>query len=113
MSQRRSGCAVAVLDGRLYAIGGHDGPAVRKSCEMYDPSANQWHQVSDMIIARRNAAVAVKDGQIYVVGGDDGQSNLSSIEIYNPQQNSWSLLTQQMTVGRSYAGAVILEKNWS
>ena len=33
MSQRRSGAAVAMLDNMLYAIGGHDGPDIRKSVE--------------------------------------------------------------------------------
>ncbi len=33
MGQRRSGAAVAVLDSIMYAIGGHDGPDIRKSVE--------------------------------------------------------------------------------
>ena len=33
MGQRRSGAAVVVLENMLYAIGGHDGPDIRKSVE--------------------------------------------------------------------------------
>ena len=46
---------VGVLEGRLYAVGGHDGPLVRKSVEMYDPELNKWSPVADMHLCRRNA----------------------------------------------------------
>lgn len=44
-----------MLNGQLYAAGGHDGPLVRKSVEMYDPGANAWRPVCDMNMCRRNA----------------------------------------------------------
>lgn len=49
---------VGVLKGLLYAVGGHDGPLVRKSCEVYDPATNSWRQVADMNMCRRNAGEA-------------------------------------------------------
>lgn len=49
---------VGVLKGLLYAVGGHDGPLVRKSCEVYDPASNSWRQVADMNMCRRNAGNA-------------------------------------------------------
>lgn len=51
---------VGVLKGLLYAVGGHDGPLVRKSCEVYDPATNTWKQVADMNMCRRNAGELVK-----------------------------------------------------
>lgn len=67
-------------------------------------------QCADMIVARRNAGVVSLNGFLYVVGGDDGQSNLSSVEVYDPRMNSWSLLPSTMSIGRSYAGVCILDK---
>lgn len=55
MGVRRSGAGVGVLDGVLYAVGGHDGPEVRNSVEAYRPSAGVWTSVSDMQMCRRNA----------------------------------------------------------
>lgn len=55
MSARRSGAGVGVLDNLLYAVGGHDGPIVRKSVEVYDPAQNTWKAVADMETCRRNA----------------------------------------------------------
>ena len=46
---------VGVLDGLLYAVGGHDGPLVRKSVEVYNPELNMWVPVADMHLCRRNA----------------------------------------------------------
>lgn len=51
-----------MLKGLLYAVGGHDGPLVRKSCEVYDPSSNSWRQVADMNMCRRNAGNAGRAG---------------------------------------------------
>jgi len=55
MSSRRSGAGVGVLDGILYAVGGHDGPLVRKSVEAYNPELKTWTQLADMALCRRNA----------------------------------------------------------
>lgn len=44
-----------MLDGILYAVGGHDGPLVRKSVEAFNPETNKWTLVADMAFCRRNA----------------------------------------------------------
>lgn len=64
-----------------------------------------------MNIGRRNASAVAYNGQIYVIGGDDGQNNLCSAEIYNPKMNSWSCLTKFLNVPRTYACAVIIDKD--
>ena len=46
---------VGVLDGVLYAVGGHDGPLVRKSVECYRPDTGLWTPTADMHTCRRNA----------------------------------------------------------
>lgn len=101
---------VGVLDGILYAVGGHDGPLVRKSVEAFDPISRTWTTVSDMALCRRNAGVVAMNGLLYVVGGDDGCSNLSSVEVYNPKTDSWTMLPSCMGIGRSYAGVAIIDK---
>lgn len=59
-----SSSGVGVLKGLLYAVGGHDGPLVRKSCEVYDPASNSWRQVADMNMCRRNAGEKVFSSDI-------------------------------------------------
>lgn len=82
MTARRSGAGVGVLDNVLYAVGGHDGPSVRKSVEAYSADTNSWMPVAEMSFCRRNAGVVAHNGFLYVVGGDDGVSNLSSVEVF-------------------------------
>jgi kelch-like protein 2/3 len=110
MISRRSGAGVGVLDNLLYAVGGHDGPIVRKSVEMYNPATNTWTCVADMSTCRRNAGVVAINGLLVVVGGDDGSCNLSSVEVYNPQKNEWNFLSSSMVVGRSYGGVAVCDK---
>ena len=59
MSARRSGAGVGVLGHTLYAVGGHDGPLVRKSVECYSAENDQWKAVSDMNYCRRNAGMVM------------------------------------------------------
>ncbi|XP_061686424.1 kelch-like protein 2 isoform X2 [Syngnathoides biaculeatus] len=116
MSTRRSSVGVGVvngvgvLKGLLYAVGGHDGPLVRKSCEVYDPASNSWRQVADMNMCRRNAGVCAVNNLLYVVGGDDGSCNLASVEFYNPNSDKWTVLPSCMSTGRSYAGVTVIDK---
>lgn len=44
-----------MLDGILYAVGGHDGPVVRKSVEAFNPETQTWSPVAEMTLCRRNA----------------------------------------------------------
>ena len=44
-----------MLENILYAVGGHDGPLVRKSVESYNPDTGKWSPVADMALCRRNA----------------------------------------------------------
>uniref|UniRef100_A0A8C6WJM5 Kelch-like family member 2 n=1 Tax=Neogobius melanostomus TaxID=47308 RepID=A0A8C6WJM5_9GOBI len=119
MSTRRSSVGVGVVNGEynshaqaMFTIccGGHDGPLVRKSCEVYDPASNTWRQVADMNMCRRNAGVCTVNNLLYVVGGDDGSCNLASVEFYNPSTDKWTLLPTCMSTGRSYAGVTVIDK---
>ena len=42
MSSSRSTAGVAVLNGRLYVVGGRDGNVCHFSVECYDPHTNKW-----------------------------------------------------------------------
>lgn len=52
MGTSRSTVGVAVLDGKLYAVGGRDGCSCLNSAEAYDPHTNKWTFVSSMIHRR-------------------------------------------------------------
>jgi len=55
MRVSRSGVGVGVLDGVLYAVGGHDGLKLLRSVEAYKPSTGVWTTIADMHLCRHNA----------------------------------------------------------
>lgn len=59
MTCKRSGAGVGVIDGILYAVGGHDGPVVRDTVEAFDPNTNRWELVASMSFSRRNAGIRI------------------------------------------------------
>ena len=52
MATARAHLTVAVLDGKLYAVGGEDGDDYLSSVERYDPTSNAWEAVAPMAMAR-------------------------------------------------------------
>ena len=70
MATARCTFAVAVLDGKLYAVGGYnldDGNL--SSVERYDPALDVWEAVAPMAVRRIAFGVAVLGGKLYAVGG--------------------------------------------
>jgi len=104
MNTRRRGVAIGVLNGKLLAVGGHDGKRCLSSVESYDPETDTWSPVADMTVPRYGAGVAVLNGFLYCVGGRSSRVE-KIVEKYNPDTNSWSLVTK-MNHSRTYAGVV-------
>lgn len=55
MCGRRRGFGVGVLDGVLYAVGGHDGLNCLSSVEAYSPTTGVWTTIADMNFTRLRA----------------------------------------------------------
>ena len=107
----RSGFSTAVVDGKIYLIGGtpfqnRRGPYGLSTVEVYDPKTNRWEQVADMPTPRTSTETAVINGTIYVCGGYNGIDNraanlkfLDIVEAYDPQKDTWTK-KQGMSVAR-------------
>ncbi|XP_050406648.1 kelch-like protein 18 [Patella vulgata] len=107
MSTMRSRVGVAVLDGKLYAIGGNDGAERLNTVEVFEPEKKQWRKVAPMNCKRSAQGAAALNGQLYVCGGYDGVSSLKSVEIYDPKTDVWAMITQMQKL-RSAAGLAVL-----
>ncbi|MCH8042003.1 MAG: hypothetical protein IH977_16940 [Nitrospinae bacterium] len=77
----------AVVDNKLYAIGGVVSGPHLTTVDRYDPSSNSWDSRANMPTGRSDGDAAVRDGKIYVVGGSAGGR---VIEVYDPSTNSWN-----------------------
>ena len=111
LSTQRTGFSTAVVDGKIYLIGGtpfqnRRGPYGLSTVEVYDPKTNSWEQVADMPTPRTSTETAVVNGTIYVCGGYNGIDNravnlkfLDIVEAYDPQTDTWTR-KQGMSVSR-------------
>ena len=104
MAEVRHSHAMAVLDGKLYALGG----IYLSSVERYDPAVDAWEAVAPMATARDSLATAVLDGKLYAVGGwnDDG-GLLSSMERYDPATNAWEAVAPMAEAREAHAVAAL------
>jgi len=86
MSVAREGVASAVLDGKLYAIGG----VGLTSVEIFDPSVGTWSAgVSLPNVVHRGGAITVDD-KIYLIGGRITDQDIDKVYCFDPLTNQWS-----------------------
>lgn len=94
----RQGLGVAVVDGKIYAIGGQNdwiSPFLDTN-EMYDPATNTWTSKTSMPTPRRNFAIAVYKNKIYCISGESGYNpeGVTPVytdvnEVYDPATDMW------------------------
>ncbi len=119
MPSKRGAGAAAVVNGKIYVIGGvevvpgskdgviHLGHNAWPSHavgtnEEYDIATNSWRERSPMPTARNHLAVAAVGGKIYAIGGRLGSgfsitaSPTDLVEEYNPATNIWGNVMARM-----------------
>jgi len=92
MPTARSGLGVAVVDGKIYAIGGFTSNYLGTN-EMYDPETDTWTTKASMPNPRRRFAIAVVENKIYIIGGADPNGFSSVNQVYDPATDTWETLT--------------------
>ena len=90
----RTDLGAAVIDGKIYAIGGYSGSLLSR-VDAYDPATHAWERRADLHTARRSFAVGAIDGKIYVAAGMaftdyNAVTWLTSTEVFNPAANTWT-----------------------
>lgn len=89
--EKKSGVALATVNGKIYSIGGLKNGSSIKTVEEYNPLTNTWIRKNDLNIPRHRASAAVLNGKIYVTGGTSAGSPTTSVEIYDPEKDEWTL----------------------
>jgi len=117
MPTARSGLGVAVVDGKIYAIGGQNGEGVLNITEEYDPITNDWTTKTSMPTARSDFGIAVYQDKIYVIGGTIGsgiawgESLLTgATEVYDPATDTWTTKTSMPTPRQGLEANVVSDK---
>lgn len=81
MNLNRSRVAVAVLNGRLYTIGGYNGLERLATVEYFEPSSKRWQKVCPISKPRSALGLAVLNNRLYVCGGYDGFASCDTVEM--------------------------------
>jgi len=101
MPTAREGVGAAVIDGKIYVIGG-DGDDERSLSlvEVYDLKQRTWSTAPPMLARRRDPAVGAVHGLIYVAGGYvENRQILNSVEVFDPRTQTW--YSKQLTTRTS------------
>jgi hypothetical protein len=102
MPTARAFFGVAVVDGKIYAIGGAGGVN-----EAYDPETNSWMTKKPMLTPRTSFAIATYENKIYCIGGYDNGTRTAINEVYDPATDSWETKSSMPTArSQLRAGAV-------
>ncbi|MFC1627656.1 Kelch repeat-containing protein [Gemmatimonadota bacterium] len=91
----RSTAASAVIDNKLYVVGGTDRKLRHKPVynvlEVYDPVTDTWTAKAPMPTKRWGSGAAAVNGKLYVFGGVQSTKFFFNImEIYDPATDTWS-----------------------
>jgi N-acetylneuraminic acid mutarotase len=126
MPTKRGAAAAAVIDGKVYVVGGAttpagtDEPAVLPgrphlavgTVEEYDIATNTWRQRRPMPTARNHLLVGAVSGKIYAIGGRIGAafiglaSDTDVVEEYDPTADLWRIKARMPTARSAIAGGV-------
>jgi N-acetylneuraminic acid mutarotase len=101
----------AVVDGKIYVIGGAPfSGGFTAVVEEYNPATDTWTRRADMLTARQGVVAAAVDGIIYAIGGSFREADieiLSAVEAYDPARDTWTRKADMPTARRSAGTAVV------
>lgn len=100
MHHPRGHVAAAVLDGKMYSLGGdhgHDATQIDLPfCEVYDPATKSWKEIASLPDGRSHfeSSTIIYRGGILLVGGrsnspEPARGVLGELLLYDPEADSW------------------------
>ena len=107
--------AVALLDGKIYVIGGY--PSTRISvdtAQVYDISSNSWGITTPYPTTINHASAVGLDGTLYVIGGQTNAGGrktkslyTSAVYAFDPKTKAWTIRAPMPTARSAMAHDVI------
>ncbi len=110
MPTARSSLGVAVVDGKIYGIGGFNGSFLGTN-EMYDPATDTWVTKTPMPTPRCNFAIAVHQNKIFVIGGTIGPMVDTGVnEVYDTITDTWETKSGMSVTRKGSCANVVNDK---
>ena len=98
LNEARHDAFGAVMNDKIYVAGGIQMREQRcrllNTCEVYDPSTNEWHLMAELCVPRHSASMVCFNGALYVIGGLKNTSNQVatrelSVEMFDSETSEW------------------------
>lgn len=89
LPQPRGGLAVAVLDGRIHAIGGGNSESTLAEHSVYDPATDRWSLLAPLPRSMGSPATVVHNGSLYSIGGRSGLQDFGDVWRYDSAADRW------------------------
>ena len=117
----RGHVSAAVLDGKIYALGGDHGHDVTQidvpSCHRFDPATGKWSEIAKLPDGRSHfeSSTVIHKGRILVVGGRCNASKparnvVGDILEYDPGADTWRVVGAMPEKVLAPAAAIISER---
>ncbi|MBA3052568.1 MAG: T9SS type A sorting domain-containing protein, partial [Candidatus Omnitrophica bacterium] len=108
MPSGREWAGSAVVNGKIYIIGGYDRGKIPPELNIYDPVSDAWSIGSDMPNPRWALACVSVNGKIYAIGGRGHKSHAhSTVDEYDPIKDIW-ISKSTLSKRRSYLCAAVV-----
>lgn len=125
MREARSGLGVAVVNGKIYAIGGSNSSGLMPSIpgsavlfnsgidgitgvtEEYDPATDSWTYKESMPTPRILFATTVYQNKIYCIGGKTSSGVTGVNEVYDPATDTWENKTSMPTARKGLTANIV------
>jgi len=107
----RLGPGVAVVNGKIYVIGGINVNGELDTNEEYNPATDTWTRKRSMPTRRGAFAIAVYDNKIYCIGGGgsfSGEEVTGLTEVYDPLTDTWETKAS-MPTARQFMDANVVD----
>ena len=92
MKATRMSCASSVFEGRIIVSGGkHFNNTILNSVEAYDPAADSWSNMPDMVEARYCHRSVAMGNKLFVIGNHSSK-DLRQCEVFDSTCNKFTLL---------------------
>ena len=98
LNEARHNAFGAAMNDKIYVAGGIQMIEQRcrllNTCEVYDPSTNEWHLMVDLCVPRHSASMVCFKGALYVIGGLKNTNNQVatrelSVEMFDSETSEW------------------------
>ena len=112
MNEARHDAFGAAMNGKIYVGGGTQGSATLKTCEVFDPSTNEWQMMPSLNVPRHSSSMVCFQEALYVVGGMKNKNRRIrelSVEMFDFKTNEWK---EKSSIPVDYESEEEKKKNW-